>query len=260
MEEFLFTKKQFTDTCDLLGKIFGCVKVYDTSGNMVYYAGDMRATGRCKRCLKDRGGADDRKTPAEGRVITRYISVAGDDYRLDLLLRDEETTAERAGKAKENFCIYKDRLYRDELSGAYNRWFIRDNRARMSDHDTVVCMDIDNFKQINDQYGHACGDCVIKKVAECVFDIIGKNDILVREGGDEFLLILTEIPKDRAEEKLRKIEKHVAAITLKAYPDLEVSISIGADARNAPFEQKREKADEMMYRAKKQQAGVRICC
>ncbi len=90
---------------------------------------------------------------------------------------------------------YRKIAYKDTLTGVYSRAFLDwwlsnyklDPKLGLS---TVVIMDIDNFKDINDTHGHLVGDQVLIKIAEVLRDSIRKNDFIIRYGGDEFLLIL----------------------------------------------------------------------
>jgi len=107
----------------------------------------------------------------------------------------------------------------DFLTGLYNRKFIVEKieqeieRYKQTKEEfTLIMMDIDYFKKINDQFGHDCGDVVLKEVSQIIKDMIRTTDCIARWGGEEFLLFLPMTPIDGASliaERVRqKIEKH----------------------------------------------------
>lgn len=95
--------------------------------------------------------------------------------------------------------LWRNLALTDPLTGLYNRRFVERHlrmeiaRARRRGYPlTLVCFDLDNFKQINDRYGHHAGDLVLKAFAEGLNRAIREGDVPARLGGDEFLLLLAE--------------------------------------------------------------------
>ena len=93
----------------------------------------------------------------------------------------------------------REQAFRDPLTGLYNRRFLHEvvglelSRAkRKGSTVALVMIDIDNFKSFNDTYGHAAGDCLIRKVADSLHSSVRSNDVLCRYGGDEFSLVMPE--------------------------------------------------------------------
>jgi diguanylate cyclase (GGDEF)-like protein len=113
-------------------------------------------------------------------------------------------------------------------------------------------MDLDGFKNLNDNYGHAFGDKVLQKVAEIIGNNIRLVDDVIRYGGEEFLVILSRASERVTIKAAERIRKAVESVIFKDYPDLKVTISIGAtlcDSR-VRFEDCIELADKALREAK----------
>lgn len=155
-----------------------------------------------------------------------------------------------------------ERLSRtDPLTGTLNRrGFDREFPEVRSGGDgastlSVAMADVDHFKRINDGYGHAVGDEVLKAVGRILADAVRSDDAVVRYGGEEFLLVLPAVDREGAlkvAERARSTIEH--AVLHPAYEELRVTISIGV-AQRRPGEARAElveRADAAMYRAKQQ--------
>ena len=103
--------------------------------------------------------------------------------------------------------MYKrQKLYKDALTGAYNRRFYEDEVKDMNGPAGVAVIDLDDFKIYNDTYGHHAGDLVLETAADIIRRYVRKSDMLIRYGGDEFLLILPDIQSDIFAAKLKMIQ------------------------------------------------------
>ncbi|GAB7388762.1 hypothetical protein BSNK01_26000 [Bacillaceae bacterium] len=118
---------------------------------------------------------------------------------------------------------------------------------------TLIMFDIDYFKKINDTYGHAAGDMVLKKLARVVKGIIREYDVFVRTGGEEFLIILPNCPLDegiKIAERIRKdIERTKFVHKGKRIP-VTISVGVTEYIKGNNLNQFIEKADQALYRAK----------
>jgi diguanylate cyclase (GGDEF)-like protein len=126
---------------------------------------------------------------------------------------------------------------------------------------TAIMFDIDNFKLFNDTYGHAIGDVVLKKVAERSSMQIRNVDILSRYGGEEFCLILPEIPVSKASLVAEKLRKSISKEMETEAGTFYVTISLGLAANKngeKNLGELLENADKAMYHAK-QTGRDRIC-
>jgi diguanylate cyclase (GGDEF)-like protein len=146
----------------------------------------------------------------------------------------------------------------DPLTGAANRRAF-ENRAQVEIARcaraltplTVVLLDVDLFKSINDRYGHPAGDRLLCEVVRAVTDELRGTDLVARLGGDEFAILLSETSYDEAEGALRKLEGILRDRTRSAGWD--VTFSIGAITASAPPESVSgllADVDELLYRAK----------
>ena len=114
-----------------------------------------------------------------------------------------------------------------------------------------IFIDVDNFKSYNDTYGHGVGDTVLSTTASVIRQCIRKSDILIRYGGDEFLLVLPEVKEDILNDKLQQIQRKIHATEIPGYPNVRLSVSIGGIVcEDGSIEEAVAKADRLMYRAK----------
>lgn len=116
----------------------------------------------------------------------------------------------------------------DDLTGAWNKRFLKIKMEEINEDATAAMLDIDSFKEINDTYGHRFGDHVIKEIASTIMNNIRKNDYLCRYGGDEFIIILQDTTVNDA----NKVMKHIQHLIDNQYFEVEkksinVSFSIG---------------------------------
>ncbi len=151
----------------------------------------------------------------------------------------------------------------DQLTGVYNRRFLDELVPKISAFairkNTIVgilMVDVDFFKQINDKYGHAVGDEVLKKVASIIKGSVRQSDIVVRYGGEEFLVILIDIPEGEAEAVAEKIRKKVEASRIHvdgAILRKTVSVGVSEFPKDSDkFWQCVKFADVALYKAKEE--------
>ncbi len=146
---------------------------------------------------------------------------------------------------------YRAENYRDALTGTYNRKYMEQQLRNEKIAAGVAILDIDDFKLCNDIYGHNCGDAVLINVIGIINRNISEQDILIRYGGDEFILIMPGISEEDMEEKLKRIRKRIYSGIVPEYPSVQMSVSIGGvltygnTIKEAVF-----RADKLMYYAK----------
>lgn len=146
----------------------------------------------------------------------------------------------------------------DNLTKVYNRNFLENLRKFLElQNYVVVLMDVDFFKKINDTYGHNVGDKVLKEVANIMKNNIRKEDILIRYGGEEFLLFIKKGREQEsyvlnAVERLRSIiENHKIYISNSDYIKTTISIGVNLSTdKMKDIDQAIKKADIALYKAK----------
>lgn len=140
--------------------------------------------------------------------------------------------------------------YKDTLTQAYSRAYFEDFETNLEHAQGIAVVDVDQFKCINDTYGHIVGDAALSHISSALNSCIRKCDVLIRYGGDEFLLIFMEIGEKDFFKKLQSIKQKISSSTMKDYPDVKLSISIGGAYCVSPIVKAIDMADKAMYRDK----------
>lgn len=156
----------------------------------------------------------------------------------------------------------EETLYnRDPLTGVRNRvtmlsdlWRMHELVKRQVQDVTVVLMDLDHFKVINDTYGHPVGDKVLSKVAQFVMQHIRPYDQVYRYGGEEFLICMADTNTHTAKIIIDRLREELAIFTAVSLNDLNISISssfgLSALEVDATVDEAIEKADKALYASK----------
>ena len=158
----------------------------------------------------------------------------------------------------------------DQLTGVFNRFamdniFSREMGLAHRNYSplSIIALDIDFFKQVNDNYGHASGDCVLKHLTYCVSQCIRNTDVIFRYGGEEFTILLNNTDLEGALQLAERIRKTVEQTPCLCNDGKEISItvSLGISTLNSQDSQDSlfERADKALYQAKKSGRNRVIC-
>ena len=168
----------------------------------------------------------------------------------------DETTEQRAAHDQK----LKEKLYKDPLTGAYNRRYYEEVIRKSIGPAGIALMDVDDFKICNDTYGQYAGDVALETAASAIQSCIRSSDLLIRYGGDEFLLVLPGIPGDILQGKLEQISDAVRNAAVPGYSHFRLSLSIGGTMQTLtdPVEGIVRRADWLMYQAKCRKNAVMV--
>jgi putative two-component system response regulator len=265
-----------------LGQIFDLVRLVhvekrvqisiDSEGNVAEYPchcyGMWNREKACTNCISSRVLREKTKVfkyEFSGQdlyyIMAAYVEVEGQPYALETAFK---ITNEKILPGHSKVLLFNamndedKKLYVDSLTEAYNRRYYDDVLSNAVVEHGVVMVDVDDFKNINDKYGHMIGDKVLRKIAKVIGSCIRREDTLVRFGGDEFSIVFFDLPETVFENKLNQICQAVKEMEIPEEPDLKTSVSIGGIYRKGAVCKLLEEADALMYQAKKEKNAVRI--
>lgn len=173
--------------------------------------------------------------------------------------------ARRSADLLEKTRYFRELAIRDSLTGLIGRRqgleILQQEMERYQRYAApfgVLLIDIDDFKMINDEYGHAAGDAALKHIADYLLGTLRANDVVIRYGGDEFLVLLTESGQDVLERICDKIVKRVPPCCLREKEPRPLSLSVGGATVNRQVKSADkliDHADFAMLSAKKSGKG-----
>jgi diguanylate cyclase (GGDEF)-like protein len=162
-----------------------------------------------------------------------------------------------------------DPLLKDKLTGAYNKRYSDTllqkciDNALKSNHDfSVMMMDLDHFKKVNDTYGHSFGDVVLSYTSQAIQSCLRKDDFLIRYGGEEFLVLFFNLDNKVAMDVAERIRKKIEGSEIyneKENKSIRITISIGVTSlmrQNLTGKELISNADTALYKAKQTRNAV----
>jgi diguanylate cyclase (GGDEF)-like protein len=162
---------------------------------------------------------------------------------------------------RENTLLYqqmKDIAVTDSLTGVYNRHFFNEvfpseveRASRYRQPLTILIADVNNFKAVNDTYGHLKGDSILREIAQLLKSQLRSADTMARFGGDEFIILLPATDLEGARGLAERLKNAVASQSFAGMP-LSLSVGLAQFKPGVSLEQMLEKADRELYRQKRQ--------
>lgn len=190
---------------------------------------------------------------------------ANTEYRRQLAEANEQL-----GRQQEQLEQLQVDVGTDFLTGLPNRRALEgrlkeavDRNNRYGSKFSMVIVDVDHFKRVNDEYGHMAGDRTLKAIAGLLGEHLRGSDILGRYGGEEFVMILPETTAEQAERMAERIRRHVENASFKYSSDtIRVTVSAGVGEVLRPkdtSEQLFERVDAALYKAKQTGRNKVVC-
>ena len=149
----------------------------------------------------------------------------------------------------------ENRINIDPLTGLYKKPYFDkqlEKELQKEDHLALVVVDLDDFKGINDQYGHIVGDGTLQEFADLIKNNLRKDDLFSRWGGEEFLILIKSDDRERMIQKMENLRKLIDGHSFRTIGHLTASFGIAISKENDTKDTLLKRADDALYLAKKQ--------
>ena len=215
-------------------------------------------SGRCENCISSKALARKEslnkiefKDDQAYFVMAKYVEVGGRGCVLEMVSKlSDGRWLDMGGRRMllDRGSNFDRSAFVDSLTGAYSRQYFECFLAESEQVEGVVMIDVDRFKEVNDRFGHLVGDKALQSVAQSILSNLRQYDVLVRYGGDEFLLLVPHIRP--GEHVIQRVREAAASARVEGYPELELSASVGGVCGVHPLTEAIRQADEKMYQNK----------
>ena len=215
-------------------------------------------SGRCENCISNKALARKEslnkiefKDNQAYFVMAKYVEVGGRGCVLEMVSKlSDGRWLDMGGRRMllDRGSNFDRSAFVDSLTGAYSRQYFECFLAESEQVEGVVMIDVDRFKEVNDRFGHLVGDKALQSVAQSILSNLRQTDVLVRYGGDEFLLLVPHIRP--GEHVIQRVREAAASARVEGYPELELSASVGGVCGVHPLTEAIRQADEKMYQNK----------
>ena len=215
-------------------------------------------SGRCENCISSKALARKEslnkiefKDDQAYFVMAKYVEVGGRDCVLEMVSKlSDGRWLDMGGRRMllDRGSNFDRSAFVDSLTGAYSRQYFECFLAESEQVEGVVMIDVDHFKEVNDRFGHLVGDKALQSVAQSILSNLRQTDVLVRYGGDEFLLLVPHIRP--GEHVIQRVREAAASARVEGYPELELSASVGGVCGVHPLTEAIRQADVKMYQNK----------
>ena len=268
------TRTEAEELMRQLQSVFDMVRLVRADGTTQHSLGEdgvLRAEGRpcysmerrgqcCEHCVVQRVLTQQGRTTKFEflndkiyQMTAKYLEIQGEPWVLELI--NEIGADTMVGTVSRDSFMrhlndYNRKLYLDATTGAHSRRYYEELLCRADTLQTLAIMDLDHFKEINDTWGHGVGDAALRTVIQTVVSCVRSTDTVIRYGGDEFLVVFRDIPREAFLRRLEQIRQRITDLRLDFAPELSLSVSIGGCYGPARPEELLERADDLLYRAK----------
>ena len=197
------------------------------------------------------------------QVISRYMEIDGQPYVMELINHlEDDTLIDISCREKliNKLTGYNEKLYKDVLTGVYNRLYFEEEIKMWTGNAGIVVIDVDDFKLCNDTYGHLTGDMALAVVAGVIRHCIRREDTLVRYGGDEFVCVIPDYDQTQMQKLKQNLLDSLATLSRNSRMAFPIEASIGfvvADDSVFSLNDYINLADEKMYAEKKERKATR---
>lgn len=206
-------------------------------------------------------------TSIDNIVSYLFNTINNTKARHEALSQKLTTTQQEINQLKDKLASSREEALVDSLTGLLNRRGCDEKLQNLDHADThsSLAIDIDHFKKVNDTFGHFIGDNVIQRIAKTIQNHIGEQDLAVRFGGEEFVVVMANTPIAEAKNIAEKIRISVSKMTLKQrdtntyLPSISVSIGIAQNDNISEWTTLFEQADNALYQAKNSGRNRCIC-
>ena len=215
-------------------------------------------SGRCENCISSKALARKEslnkiefKDDQAYFVMAKYVEVGGRGCVLEMVSKlSDGRWLDMGGRRMllDRGSNFDRSAFVDSLTGAYSRQYFECFLAESEQVEGVVMIDVDHFKEVNDRFGHLVGDKALQSVAQSILSNLRQTDVLVRYGGDEFLLLVPHIRP--GEHVIQRVREAAASTRVEGYPELELSASVGGVCGVHPLTEAIRQADVKMYQNK----------
>ena len=212
-------------------------------------------SGRCENCISSKALARKEslnkiefKDDQAYFVMAKYVEVGGRGCVLEMVSKlSDGRWLDMGGRRMllDRGSNFDRSAFVDSLTGAYSRQYFECFLAESEQVEGVVMIDVDHFKEVNDRFGHLVGDKALQSVAQSILSNLRQTDVLVRYGGDEFLLLVPHIRP--GEHVIQRVREAAASARVEGYPELELSASVGGGCGVRPLTEAIRQADEKRY-------------
>ena len=216
--------------------------------------------GRCENCISAKVFTSKKtlnKIEFNGEdayfVLSRYVEINGRGCVLEMVSKlSNGRWLDMGGRRMllDRSEDFDNSAFMDPLTGAYSRRYFEKFLADSEQINGVVVIDVDRFKAVNDSYGHLVGDKALESVSAAVQACLRESDILVRYGGDEFLLLMPQLRPEGLPLVMDRIQEAVRQARVESHPEIRLSISVGGVCGVHPLREAIRQADDRMYQNK----------